>query len=286
MSDRSRIIDLVKDGLVRAGSCYRTDKREAIGRALATEENKIARHVLELIDENCDIADKNRSPLCDDTGIPHLVLEVGPETGIPPYLMDSISEGIKEGLKALPGRSMAVMGDDIQRIDQSGGLSDDSSDVEPAPILLIPGEEKGLKLHILMLGGGPAIRGKTYRVFHKHSVDTVIDEIVDWAHEATEKLGCTPCTLAIGIGRSQYEASSMMMTAMVKGHYDTQSDLEKMVTERVNRYNVGPLGVGGKNTVLATFMKVGPQRASGVRIICFRPCCCFEPRVATVELPS
>ena len=60
--------------------------------------------------------------------------------------------------------------------------------------------------------------------------------------------------------------------------------MEKEITDRVNAAGIGPLGLGGKTTVLATFMKVGPQRASGVRIVCMRPCCCFEPRIAAVEL--
>ena len=59
---------------------------------------------------------------------------------------------------------------------------------------------------------------------------------------------------------------------------------EKYITEKVNEERTGPLGLGGDTTVLATFMKVGPQRASGVRVVCLRPCCCFEPRIASVEL--
>ena len=135
-----------------------------------------------------------------------------------------------------------------------------------------------------MLGGGPAIRGITHRVFHKHSVDVVIDEIVARAKEAVAKLGCSPCTLAIGIGRSQFEATSMMMEAMAKGNYDVQSEFERTITEKVNEAGIGALGLGGQTSVLATFAKVGPQRASGVRIVALRPCCCFEPRRASVEL--
>ncbi|NLD94481.1 MAG: fumarate hydratase, partial [Fibrobacter sp.] len=44
------------------------------------------------------------------------------------------------------------------------------------------------------------------------------------------------------------------------------------------------IGLNGKTSVLATFMKIGPQRASGVRVVCLRPCCCFEPRRASVLL--
>ena len=76
----------------------------------------------------------------------------------------------------------------------------------------------------------------------------------------------------------------MMLQAQVDGNYNVQSVLEQEVTRRVNEANVGPLGLGGKTSVIATFMKVGPQRASGVRIVCVRPTCCFEPRIATVEL--
>jgi fumarate hydratase subunit alpha len=135
-----------------------------------------------------------------------------------------------------------------------------------------------------MLGGGPAIRGITQRIFHKHSVDVVVDEIVNRAIPAVSQLGCSPCTLAIGIGRSQFEATSLMMEAMAYGDYNVQSDLESQITTKVNETNIGALGLGGNHSVLATFAKVGPQRASGVRIVAIRPCCCFEPRRATVDL--
>lgn len=135
-----------------------------------------------------------------------------------------------------------------------------------------------------MLGGGPAIRGITHRVFHKHSVDVVVEEIVARAKEGVSKLGCSPCTLAIGIGRSQYEATSLMLEAMAKGNYGIQSDFEKTITKKVNEAGIGALGLGGNHSVMATFAKVGPQRASGVRIVALRPCCCFEPRRSSVDL--
>ena len=95
---------------------------------------------------------------------------------------------------------------------------------------------------------------------------------------------CTPCTLAVGIGRSHYEAANLMLQAQVDGLYDDQSDIEKRITDAVNESGVGTMGMGGKTTVLGTFLKIGPARASGVRIVCLRPCCCFEPRIASVEL--
>ena len=179
---------------------------------------------------------------------------------------------------------MGIRGDDSARIDQSGGLDEDSGAVLPAPILLRPCEEDAVRLHVLMFGGGPAIRAKTYRIFHKHSVETVLDEIVDWSVEGVRQLGCSPCTLAVGIGRSHYEAASMMLLAQVEGDHRRQSAMEAEITRRVNEADIGPLGLHGRTSVLATFLKVGSQRASGVRIVCVRPACCFEPRIASVEL--
>ena len=278
------IVSLVRDTLVEAGSTFRPDKKEAYKRAIEAESNDQARWVLQTILDNAEEAEKNHSPLCDDTGIPHLVLEVGPDCAVTGRMLEDIREGVRQGLRKLPGRPMGIMGDDSHRIDQSGGLNPDSAGVEPAPILIRECKEDAIRLHILMFGGGPAIRGRTYRVFHKHNTQVVLDQIVEWAKEGVSQLGCSPCTLAVGVGRSHYEAASMMLQAQVDGSFDSQSEMEQEITRRVNEANIGPLGLGGSTSVLATFMKVGPQRASGVRIVCLRPCCCFEPRIATVDL--
>lgn len=280
------IVALVRDTLVKAGSTFRPDKKEAYRKAIGSEMNEQAKWVLEQVLANAEAAEENCSPLCDDSGIPHLVLEIGEDCSVTGRMLDAIKEGVAEGLRKLPGRPMGIMGDDSHRIDQSGGLNPDSAGVEPAPILIRQTNDNVIRLHILMFGGGPAIRAKTYRVFHKHNTQVVLDEIVKWAIEGVAQLGCSPCTLAIGIGRSHFEATSMMLQAQVDGNYNVQSDMEAEITRRVNAENIGPLGLGGSTSVIATFMKVGPQRASGVRIVCVRPTCCFEPRIATVELEN
>lgn len=284
MMNNEQIVGLVRDTLVNAGSTFKQDKKDAYARAIASETNEKAKWVLQTILDNADAAETHKSPLCDDTGIPHLVLEVGPNAAVTGNMLDAIRQGVAEGLRKLPGRPMGIMGDDSHRIDQSGGLNPDSAGVEPSPILIRRTEEDVVRLHILMFGGGPAIRAKTYRVFHKHNTQVVLDEIVNWAKEGVSLLGCSPCTLAIGIGRSHFEASSLMVQALVDGNYNVQSKMEQEITRRVNEADIGPLGLHGDTSVLATFMKVGPQRASGVRIVCVRPCCCFEPRIASVEL--
>lgn len=281
----NEIIKKVAACLIKAGSTFREDQKEAYRRAITNESNEGSCWVMKQVLDNALVAEKTCGPLCDDTGIPHIYIEIGKNRALTGQMLLDIKEGIRQGLRQLPGRPMAIKGDDYARIDQSGGLDEDSGALAPSPFLIRDCEDDdALRLTVLMLGGGPAIRGITQRVFHKHSVQVVIDEIVARAIPAVSQLGCSPCTLAVGIGRSQFEATSMMMEAMAKGNYNVQSDFEKTITERVNESNTGAIGLGGKISVLATFAKIGPQRASGVRVVALRPCCCFEPRRATIDL--
>ena len=148
----NRIVSLVSETLVNAGSTFREDKKEAYRQAIKKEDNENARWVMETILENADAAEKNKSPLCDDTGIPHLVLEIGEDAAVSGRMLDAIKEGVAQGLRKLPGRPMGIMGDDSHRIDQSGGLDPDSAGVAPAPVLL-PGPVRRQAL-FLRPGGG------------------------------------------------------------------------------------------------------------------------------------
>lgn len=281
MNCYDEIVAKTAETLVEASTTFRPDQLEAYRLAASAEGSKATRWVLEKILENADAAEKNRFPLCDDTGIPHVLVEVGEETILPKGFLKAVEEGVAQGLRTLPGRPMAVKGDDLERISQSAGLYDDPGALLMAPpqFRTVPGD--AVTLTVLMYGGGPEIRGKTHRVFHKHSADVVIDEMVAWGVEGAKLLGCQPCILTFGIGRSNLEAASLSLEAMAKGDLTRQSEMERRITDGVNESGVGALGLGGDCTVLGTFIKVGPQRASGIRVVSLRTGCCFDPRRAT-----
>jgi fumarate hydratase subunit alpha len=274
----------VASALLAASTTFRPDQVRRYQQARGQEAEARAQWVLDKTLENAEAAERTCFPLCDDTGIPHIFLEIGDDAPLPAGFLNAVRRGVAAGLRALPGRPMAVLGDDVQRLTQSAGLSEDSDAVLPAPFQIrsIPGDQ--VRITVLMLGGGPEIRGKTQRVFHKHSIDVIVNEMVEWAKDGTLKLGCSPCTLAFGIGRTQVEAASLSLEAMKDADFDHQSALEQRITDEVNASGVGPLGLGGKTTVLGTFVKVGPQRASGIRVVSLRVGCCFDPRRARVTL--
>jgi fumarate hydratase subunit alpha len=270
--------------LVKAGTTFRKDQFEAYRRAIETEKDENARWVLETILDNAMIARKKHYPLCDDTGIPHLFLEIGDKAVLPAGWLSAVHLGISRGLEVMPGRPMAVKGSDVERVEQSKGLFSNPAKVLPAPVIVKPAAGDKLKITVLLLGGGPEIRAKTYRIFHRRSMDGVLKEAAEWVKAEISHLGCTPCVLAVGIGRSHAEASALMLEAMKEGSLDRQDPWEKKLTKWLNETNVGPLGLGRGTTALGAFLKVGPLRASGVRIVTVRPCCCVEPRRATVAL--
>ncbi|PKL67553.1 MAG: fumarate hydratase [Methanobacteriales archaeon HGW-Methanobacteriales-1] len=278
------LINKVKEAVIEASTTYRQDQIDAYERALSQETNGNAAWVLNILLENAKIAEAVKRPLCDDTGIPHVLIEVGDDSELPVAFLKDIKSGIELGLQELPARPMAVKGNDIQRIEQSQGLFEDPGKLSSPAILMdsIPGKQT--KIHILMLGGGPEIRASTYRVFHKRDNRKVFEEVVTWFKSEVPMLGCTPCIPAVGIGRTHFEAISLMIKAMAYGNLNKQSDIENYITDSINDAQVGPLGLGGGSTALGSFVKIGPQRASGVRIVSMRPCCCVEPRRALIEI--
>ena len=288
---------MIKNAVIKASTIYAQGQIDAFNKVLLHEKklgNENAIWALEAMIKNEEIARKSKLPLCDDTGIPHVIIELGHNRQLPENFLENIKEGIKEGLDNLPARPMAVKGSELIRLDQSEGLYDKPSMIETAPISIDSFDknhidytenlEDEIHIHILLLGGGPEIRSKTYRVFHKHNNNVVIDETILWLKDSLKLLGCTPATPAIGIGRTHYEASHLMLKAMVYGNLNNQSETEQYITKQLNQSQIGPMGLKGATTVLGTFLNIGPQRASGVRIVSARPCCFVEPRKWTVKI--
>lgn len=293
-SDYMTISDEVSKSIVKASTALSKDKYNALKKAIANEDDANARWALEIILKNYQVAEKTKFPLCDDTGIPHVIIELGSERQITGDLIKQIHEGIYDGLNNLPARPMAVKGNDIERIEQNKGLYDEPGMLRPASILIDHADDESsykrdispdtLNIHFLLEGGGPEIRSKTYRVYHQRSFENVISTACEWLESSLKMLGCTPSIPSIGIGRTHYEATSLLLKSIAYGNLDNQSNVEREITERLNDSGIGPLGFGGKTTVLGCYLNIGNQRASGVRIVSIRPSCFVEPRVATLKL--
>lgn len=288
------VLNQISQAIVDASTSLSQDKYRALTRAISNEDNENARWALKQILENYQVGEKTKFPLCDDTGIPHVIIELGEEREISGELLNQIHEGIELGLNNLPARPMAVKGNEIERIEQSKGLYEKPGMLRPASILIDNVNDEStykrdissdtLNIHFLLEGGGPEIRSKTYRVYHKRSFENVIDTACEWLEASLKMLGCTPSIPSIGIGRTHFEATSLLLKSIAYGNLDNQSEYERYISDKLNSTDIGPLGLGGKTTVLGCYLNIGNQRASGVRIVSVRPACFVEPRVATLKL--
>lgn len=288
------ILNEISNSIIKASTTLSDDKYNALKHAIDVEDNENARWALTQILENYKVAQKTRFPLCDDTGIPHVIIEIGEERQITGELLNQIHEGIALGLNNLPARPMAVKGSEVERIEQSKGLYDEPGKLAPASILVDTVNDESsyrrdisadtLNLHFLLEGGGPEIRSKTFRVYHKRSFENVIGTACEWLESSLEMLGCTPSIPSIGIGRTHYEATSLLLKSIAYGNLDNLNEFEIDITNRLNQTGIGPMGFGGRTTVLGCYLNISNQRASGVRIVSVRPSCFVEPRVATLKL--
>ncbi len=288
------IVNDISKTIIKASTRLSDDKFRALKHAISIEDNENACWALKQILKNYEVAQKTEFPLCDDTGIPHVIIEIGENREISGELFNQIHEGIELGLNNLPARPMAVKGNSIERIEQSKGLYDEPGKLSPASILIDTVNDEStygrdidpdtLNIHFLLEGGGPEIRAKTLKVYHKRSFDNVINTACEWLESSLEMLGCTPSIPSIGIGRTHYEATSLLLKSIAYGNLDNQNQYEKEIASRLNKSGIGPLGFGGNTTVLGCYLNIGNQRASGVRIVSIRPSCFVEPRVATLKL--
>ena len=187
------LVELIKDAVIEASTSFRNDQLNAYMHAIEIETNENAKWVLEILLDNAKIAQKNGVPLCDDTGIPHVLVEVGNNTPLPKSFFHDIKSGIKLGLEDLPARPMAVKGNSTERIEQSKGLYNNPGELLTPSFTVDTTIHEGVDIHVLMLGGGPEIRAHTYKVFHKRDYRKVFEQVLTWLRSEITMLGCTPC---------------------------------------------------------------------------------------------
>ena len=106
------IVNEISKSIIKASTRLSDDKLKALKKAIDLETNENASWCLSQILENYKVAENTGFPLCDDTGIPHAIIEIGENRQITGELLNQIHEGIALGLDNLPARPMAVKGDE------------------------------------------------------------------------------------------------------------------------------------------------------------------------------
>ena len=221
--------------------------KEKMKKAFDTEVSDTGKNILGQIIENDEIAGEEQVPMCQDTGLTVVFLEIGTEVKISGDIYEAVNEGVRRGYKNGYLRKSMVK-HPLDRIN--------TKDNTPAVIhtKLIPGSDK-LKIIVAPKGGGSENMSMVKMLKPSDGAEGVKKAVLDAVLNAGGN-PCPPIIVGIGLGGSFEKAAILAKEALLR-EIDDESDnpadreLEKDLLELINKTGIGPMGLGGKNTALA-----------------------------------
>ena len=255
-----QIIDTVEKLCIDANTHLPSDVKCAIKNCRACEDGKIAQGVLDNIIENFEIADAENVPICQDTGMACVFLEIGQDLHIVGGdLTEAINEGVRRGY-ANGYLRKSVVGDPVRR----GNTGDNT----PAMIYteIVPGEN--LKITVGPKGFG----SENMSAIRMFKPSAGLQGIKDFIIETVEAAGpnpCPPIVVGVGIGGTFDKAALLAKKAIMRPidscHPDPYyADLEKEMLEKINALGIGPQGFGGKTTAIGLNIETLPTHIAGM----------------------
>ena len=220
---------------------------DRLKKAFDTEVSDTGKNILGQIIENDEIAGEEQVPMCQDTGLTVVFLEIGTEVKISGDIYEAVNEGVRRGYKNGYLRKSMVE-HPLDRIN--------TKDNTPAVIhtKLIPGSDK-LKIIVAPKGGGSENMSMVKMLKPSDGAEGVKKAVLDAVLNAGGN-PCPPIIVGIGLGGSFEKAAILAKEALLR-EIDDESDnpadreLEKDLLELINKTGIGPMGLGGKNTALA-----------------------------------
>lgn len=258
--DVSRITDTVEKLCIEANTHLPCDVKDAIERCRACEDGDIACGILDNIIENYNIADKENVPICQDTGMACVFLEIGQDVHlVGGDLTDAVNEGVRRGYDKGYLRK-SVVKDPVRR----GNTGDNT----PAMIYteIVPGEN--VKITIGPKGFG----SENMSAVRMFKPSAGLQGIKDFIIETVKIAGpnpCPPIVIGVGIGGTFDKAALLAKKALMRplntSHPDPYyADLEKEMLEKVNELGIGPQGFGGKTTAIGLNIETLPTHIAGM----------------------
>ncbi len=256
----SRITEVVERLCVEANEHLPEDVKCAVRDCLAREDGEIARGVLDNIIENFEIADRECVPICQDTGMACVFLEVGQDVHL---VGGGLSEAVDEGVRRGYDRGFlrkSVVKDPVRR----GNTGDNT----PAMLYteIVPGDQ--VKVTVGPKGFGSENMSQIRMFKPSHGLQGIKDFIL----EVVETAGpnpCPPMVVGVGIGGTFDKAALLAKKALMRPIDSSNLDpfyaaLEKEMLERINELGIGPQGFGGRTTAIGLNIETLPTHIAGM----------------------
>ena len=260
--DVSIVTRNIKEMCIQANHFLSEDMDIAMKNAVETEEAPLGKQILTQLQENLKIAGEDMIPICQDTGMAVVFIEVGQEVHFEGgSLTDAINEGGRQGYVERYLRK-AVVGDPIIR--------ENTKDNTPAVIHynIVPGDK--VKIKVAPKGFGSENMSRVFMLKPADGIEGVKNAILTAVQDARPN-ACPPMVVGVGIGGT-FEKCALMakdaLTREVGTHSDIQwvKDLEEEMLETINKLGIGPGGLGGTTTALAVNVNTYPTHIAGLPV--------------------
>ena len=260
--DVSIVTKNIKEMCIQANHFLSEDMDIAMKNAVETEEAPLGKQILTQLQENLKIAGEDMIPICQDTGMAVVFIEVGQEVHFEGgSLTDAINEGVRQGYVEGYLRK-SVVGDPIIR--------ENTKDNTPAVIHynIVPGDK--VKIKVAPKGFGSENMSRVFMLKPADGIEGVKNAILTAVQDAGPN-ACPPMVVGVGIGGT-FEKCALMakdaLTREVGTHSDIQwvKDLEEEMLETINKLGIGPGGLGGTTTALAVNLNTYPTHIAGLPV--------------------
>ncbi len=274
----SEITDNIKELCIKANHFLSPDMTKALNCAVAQEESALGRKVLDSLKENLEIAGQDMIPICQDTGMAVVFINIGQDVHLTgDNLEDAINEGVRRGYVDGFLRK-SVVSDPIERVN--------TKDNTPAVIhySIVPGDK--VEITLAPKGFGSENMSRVFMLKPADGIEGVKNAVLTAVKDAGPN-ACPPMVIGVGIGGTFEKCAILAKKALTRpaGEHSEipyVKALEEELLERINKTGIGPGGLGGTQTAFAVNVLTYPTHIAGLPVAI--NICCHVNRHVSVTI--
>ena len=256
------ITENIRQMCIEANHYLSDDMKQVFNKAVDNEESPLGRQVLEQLKENLEIASSDMIPICQDTGMAVIFMNVGQEVHFEGgSITDAVNEGVRQGYTEGYLRK-SVVGDPIIR--------ENTKDNTPAVIHydIVPGDK--VEITVAPKGFGSENMSRVFMLKPADGIEGVKEAILTAVKDAGPN-ACPPMVVGVGIGGTFEKCAYLAKKALTRDLNEESPveyvrDLEKEMLEKINKLGIGPGGLGGTQTALAINIETYPTHIAGLPV--------------------
>ena len=256
------IIDNIKEMCIEANHFLTEDMKAALCTAKDKEEAPLGKQILEQLQENLQIAGQDMIPICQDTGMAVIFMEIGQEVHFEGGdLEEAINEGVRQGY---------VQGYLRKSVVRDPLIRENTKDNTPAVVYynIVSGDK--VKITVAPKGFGSENMSRVFMLKPADGIEGVKDAILTAVKDAGPN-ACPPMVVGVGIGGTFDKCALMAKQALTRpvnerSHIPYIKEMEEELLLKINRSGIGPGGLGGTATALAVNINTYPTHIAGLPV--------------------